>query len=69
VQALDIAMTEPDNTERDQPEEEERIVLTAEQLRARRNRSIAIALALVALVTLFFIMTLVKGPYMSPRPI
>jgi len=62
-------MTEPDNTERDKPEEEERIVLTAEQLRARRNRSIAIALALVALVTLFFIMTLVKGPYMSPRPI
>ena len=74
MQALDIAMTgpdmtEPDNTERDQPEEEERIVLTEEQLRARRNRSIAIALALVALVTLFFIMTLVKGPYMSPRPI
>lgn len=67
--ALDIVMTEPDNTERDQPEEEERIVLTEEQLRARRNRSIAIALALAALVTLFFIMTLVKGPYMSPRPI
>ncbi len=69
MQALEFAMTEPDKTERDKPEEDERIVLTEEQLRARRNRSIAIALALVALVTLFFIMTLVKGPYMSPRPI
>ena len=62
-------MTEPDKTEQDKPEEEDRIVLTEEQLRARRNRSIAIALALTALVILFFIMTLVKGPYMSPRPI
>ena len=69
MQALEFAMTEPDKTERDKPEEDERIVLTEEQLRARRNRSIAIALALVALVTLFFIMTLVKGPYLSPRPI
>ncbi len=62
-------MTEPDNTEQDKPEAEERIVLTPEQLRARRNRSIAIALALAALVILFFIMTLVKGPHMAPRPI
>jgi hypothetical protein len=62
-------MTEPDKTEQDKPEEEDRIVLTEEQLRARRARSIAIALALTALVILFFIMTLVKGPYMSPRPI
>jgi len=56
-------------TELDKPEDEERIVLTEEQLRARRARSIAIALALLALVILFFIMTLVKGPYMAPRPI
>ena len=44
-------------------------MLTEEQLRARRNRSIAIALALLAMVILFFIMTLVKGPHMSPQPI
>jgi hypothetical protein len=69
VQALEFAMTEPDKTERDKPEEEEGIVLTEEQLRARRNRSIAIALALLAMVILFFIMTLVKGPHMSPQPI
>jgi hypothetical protein len=31
-------------------------------LRARRTRSIAIALSLAALVVLFYIVTLVKGP-------
>ena len=64
VQALDIAMNEPDR-----PEQEKGIVLTDAQKRARRSRSIAIALALAALVILFFIMTLVKGPFMAPRPI
>jgi hypothetical protein len=38
------------------------IRLTEQQLRARRHRSIAIALALGALVLLFYIVTLVKGP-------
>ncbi len=64
MQALDIAMDEPEK-----PEQETGVVLTDAQKRARRSRSIAIALALVALVVLFFIMTLVKGPYLAPRPI
>ena len=64
VQALDIAMNEPDRRK-----QEKGIVLTDAQKRARRSRSIAIAVALAALVVLFFIMTLVKGPYMAARPI
>ena len=43
------------------------IVLTEAQKRARRSRSIAIALSLAALVVLFYAMTLVKGP-MRPGP-
>ena len=38
------------------------IKLTPEQERARRARSIAIAVALGLLVILFYIVTLVKGP-------
>ena len=45
------------------------IVLTEAQKSARRSRSIAIALALAALVTLFYVMTLVKGPGVLVRPI
>ena len=45
------------------------IVLTEEQKRARRSRSIAIALSLVALVVLFYVMTLVKGPIILVRPL
>jgi hypothetical protein len=45
------------------------IVLTEAQKRARRSRSIAIAVALGALVILFYIMTLVKGPGVLVRPI
>ena len=45
------------------------IVLTEAQKRARRSRSIAIALSLVALVVLFYVMTLVKGPMVLIRPI
>jgi hypothetical protein len=45
------------------------IVLTEAQKRARRSRSIAIALALGALVILFYVMTLVKGPGVLIRPI
>jgi len=50
-------------------EEPQRIVLTEEQRRARRARSIAIALALGALVILFYIVTLVKGPAVLNRPL
>ena len=47
----------------------EGIVLTEAQKRARRSRSIAIALSLAALVILFYAMTLVKGPGVPVRPI
>lgn len=50
-------------------EPEEGIVLTEAQLRSRRRRSIAIALALGALVVLFFAVTLVKGPAVLIRPL
>jgi hypothetical protein len=50
-------------------EKEEGIVLTEAQKRARRSRSIAIALSLAALVILFYVMTLVKGPGVMVRPI
>ncbi len=45
------------------------IVLTEEQKRARRSRSIAIAVSLVVLVVLFYAMTLVKGPAVLLRPL
>ena len=56
-------MTEPRNNEKDG------IVLTDAQKRARRSRSIALAVALGALVILFYIMTLVTGPGVLVRPI
>jgi hypothetical protein len=45
------------------------IVLTEAQKRARRSRSIAIAVALGVLVVLFYIVTLVKGPAVLIRPL
>ena len=53
----------------DKRDEPEGIVLTEAQLRSRRHRSIAIALILLALVVLFFVVTLVKGPAVLIRPI
>jgi predicted nucleic acid-binding Zn ribbon protein len=50
-------------------EERQRIVLSEEQKRSRRARSIAIALALGALVILFYVVTLVKGPAVLNRPL
>ena len=47
----------------------ERIVLTEEQQRSRRARSIAIAVVLAVLVVLFYIVTLVKGPGVLNRPL
>jgi hypothetical protein len=44
------------------------IVLTEAQKRSRRQRSIAIALALGVLVVLFFAVTMVKGPAVLIRP-
>ena len=47
----------------------DRIVLTEEQQRRRRGRSIAIAVVLGALVILFYLVTLVKGPAVLVRPL
>ena len=47
----------------------ETIVLTEEQKRRRRARSIALALVLGALVVLFYVVTLVKGPGILNRPL
>jgi hypothetical protein len=46
----------------------ERIVLTEEQKRKQRARSIAIAVALGALVALFYAVTFVKGPGVLNQP-
>jgi hypothetical protein len=44
------------------------IVLTEAQRKSRRQRSVAIALALGVLVLLFFAVTMVKGPAVLIRP-
>jgi hypothetical protein len=59
-----IAMTEPKASDK-----EDGIVLTPEQQRARRSRSIALALTLAGLAILFFIVTMAKGPGVLVRPI
>lgn len=63
VLSLEAIMSEPRNDQKD-----DGVVLTEAQKRARRSRSIAIALALGALVVLFYVMTLVKGPGVLERP-
>ncbi|RKE69830.1 hypothetical protein DFP91_4272 [Pseudorhodoplanes sinuspersici] len=50
-------------------QDENGIVLTEAQKKARRTRSIAIAVCLAVLVVLFYIVTLVKGPGVLNRPI
>jgi predicted nucleic acid-binding Zn ribbon protein len=50
-------------------EKRQTVVLSEEQKRRRRMRSIAIALALGALVILFYVVTLVKGPGVLNRPL
>ena len=50
-------------------EKPQRLVLSEQQKRSRRARSIAIALALGALVILFYVVTLVKGPGLLNRPL
>ena len=49
--------------------EQDGIVLTPEQKRARRQRSIAIAVLLGVLAVLFYMVTLVKGPGVLNRPL
>ena len=53
----------------DVAEKPDRIVLTEAQKRSRRARSIALALVLGALVILFYIVTLIKGPGVLNRPL
>ena len=53
----------------DSKKPQEGIVLTPEQKKRQRERSIAIALAWGVLVILFFAVTLVKGPIVLSRPI
>jgi hypothetical protein len=51
------------------PAEQEYVDLTDAQKKARRSRSIALALALGALVIIFYVTTLVKfGPSILDRP-
>jgi hypothetical protein len=50
-------------------DEQDGIVLTPEQKRARRQRSIAIAVLLGVLAVLFYMVTLVKGPGVLNRPL
>jgi hypothetical protein len=59
------AMSETMNEQKPEPG----IRLTEQQLRARRARSIAIAVSLGLLVVLFYIVTLVKGPGVLDRPL
>jgi hypothetical protein len=53
----------------DREKPEPGIRLTEKQARARRARSIAIAVSLGVLVILFYIVTLVKGPGVLMRPL
>jgi hypothetical protein len=53
----------------DDKREPDGIVLTEAQKKSRRERSIAIALALGVLVLLFFAVTIVKGPAVLVRPL
>jgi hypothetical protein len=64
----DAIMTDANDGARE-PKPQPGIRLTEAQLRARRARSIAIALALGVLAVLFYIVTLVKGPGVLIRPL
>jgi len=63
------AMSETMNETLNEHEPQTGIKLTAQQQRARRARSIAIAVSLGVLVVLFYIVTLVKGPGVLVRPL
>lgn len=48
---------------------EDRVELTEKQRKARRSRSVAIALALGALVIVFYVVTFIKGGAIVNRPL
>jgi hypothetical protein len=52
-----------------EPKPDNGIRLTEQQQRARRARSMAIAISLGVLAMLFYIVTLVKGPGVLERPL
>jgi hypothetical protein len=52
-----------------EPKPDNGVRFTEQQQRARRVRSIAIAISLGVLVLLFYIVTLVKGPGVLERPL
>jgi hypothetical protein len=52
-----------------EPADQKGIVLTEEQKRRRRARSVAIAVSLGILAVLFYLVTLVKGPGVMQRPL
>jgi hypothetical protein len=52
-----------------EPQDQTGIVLTDEQKRRRRARSLAIAVSLGVLAVLFYLVTLVKGPGILQRPL
>ena len=57
-------------TELDTAMAQDGIKLTEEQKKRRRGRSIAIGLALAALVVLFYVVTIIKlGPGVVDRPL
>ena len=62
-------MNDAKNGNTNEPKPRPGIKLTDQQLRARRARSIAIAVALGVLAVLFYIVTLVKGPGVLVRPL
>ncbi len=62
-------MSETMNNGMNEHKPETGIRLTEQQKRARRARSIAIAVSLGVLVVLFYIVTLVKGPGVLVRPL
>lgn len=53
----------------DQKDQPAGIILTEEQKKRRRERSVAIAWTLGILVVLFFAVTMVKGPAVLVRPL
>jgi len=67
--AMSETMNETSDPARSEHEPETGIKLTEQQQRARRARSIAIAVSLGVLVVLFYIVTLVKGPGVLVRPL
>jgi hypothetical protein len=66
---MSALMKDSDRPSVDTPKPETGIRLTEAQLRARRSRSLAIAVSLGLLVILFYIVTLVKGPGVLERPL